>query len=228
MKKNRTIAQQAGTIRRKLKKQGIETLTDYKGNEVPLEYVPNIDLVEHQAVTELHQEALELRQRMEVLKGKVQSQGDAIYTQRMQEAGLDPKSQKGFTRKSFDGKLSIKFTKPPKYTIDEVEREISQEYKKKWLQDEAGAIPEYYLELVTSLMEARDGNVDQAQLSELNKMRDKIPNKNFRAMVDHFNKCLKPYYAKRYEQFIERDDQNKEQSIILSYSDVDPKLPTDD
>lgn len=226
--KKRTIAQQAGSIRAKLKRQGIESIKDYKGNEVPLEYIPNIDLVEHQAVTELHEEALELRKKMEVLKGKVQSQGDAIYTQRMKEAGLDPKSQKGFTRKSFDGKLSIKFTKPPKYTIDEVEREISREYKAKWLKDEAGSVPEYYLELVTNLMEARDGNVDQAQLSELNKMRDKIPNKNFGKMVDHFNKCLKPYYAKRYEQFMFRDDQNKEQSIILSYSDVDPEFPTDD
>jgi len=225
--KKRSIAQQAGIIRRRLKKQGITSITDYKGNEVPLEYVPNIDLIEHQSVTDLHAEAAELLERLQAFKGKVQSQGDSIYEQRMQEAGLDPKSQKGFTRTTFDKLLSIKFTRPPKYTRDDVELAIAQEYKRKWLRDEANAVPDYYMELVANLMESRDGNVDQAQLSELNKMREKIPNKNFRKMVDHFNQCLKPYYAKRYEQFIARDTQGKEQTVILSYSDVEPVLPAE-
>ncbi len=223
--KLKTIAQQAAIIRRALKRKGINTLTDYKGNQVPLEYIPNSQLVEHSFTSEVNQVANQLLTALEEFKYMVQSNGDQIYSQHLSEGGIEAGEIKNFTLNSLDRKSSIKFTRPPRYSQDEKELAISREYKKKWLADEAENVPDYVLELVIGLIESKDGNIDQAQISELNKMKEKIRNKNFRKMVDHFNKSLQPYYAKRYEQFIYRDEQGQEHTIILTYAKVSPKEP---
>ncbi len=222
--KKRTIAQQAGTARRKLKRQGIEFLTDYKGTDVPIDYVPNIDLLEHYNTMELLEEARSIREQLEAFKAKVQTTGDEIYTQMLAEAGVDSPN-KNFTLSTFNKGMKIIFKRPPKYTQDEKELAISREFKKKWLEDEAENVPEYIIDLVVSLLESKDGNIDQAQISELNKMTQKIRNKNFRKMVEHFNKSLDAYYAKRYEQFLYKDNQGKEQSIVMNYADAEPRQP---
>lgn len=223
MSNKQTIAQQAGLIRRRLKRQGIETIKDHEENDVPLAYVPNIKLVEDATTRELIAEAKEILQRIREFKARVQDQGDAIYGKVLEEEGLSAKQVKNFHISSLDKSMRIVYKRPPKYTQDEKELAISREYKKKWLQDEAdNAVPDYIIDLVTSLIESRDGNIDQAQISELNKMTEKIRNKNFRAMVKHFNRSLEAYYAKRYEHFIERDEQGQDQSYVLTYAKADP------
>lgn len=227
--KKQTIAQQAGVIRRKYKRLGIETIRDHNENDVPLDYVPNIKLVEHAATQDLIQEAKAILQTIREFKHKVQTTGDEIYNQLLAEEGLQGKEVKNFHIGTFNKNKKVVYKRPPKYTQDEKELAISREYKKKWLKDEAdNAVPDYIIDLVTSLIESRDGNIDQAQISELNKMTEKIRNKNFREMVKHFNKSLEPYYAKRYEQFVERDAQGEDQNYVLTYSSAEPCTPEED
>lgn len=226
MTKKRTIAQQAGIARRSLKRQGVEFLTDYKGTDVPLEYVPNIALVEHYITQELLNQARQIRKDLENFKARVQGQGDDIYMKILAEAGVESPN-KNFSLTNFDKSERIVFKRPPKYTQDEKELAISREFKKAWLKDESASTPDYIIDLVTSLIESKDGNIDQAQISELNKMREKIRNKNFRKMVDHFNKSLSAYYAKRYEQFLFKDEQGRDQSIVMNYADADPVTDVD-
>lgn len=226
--KKTTIAQQAGIIRRKLKRQGIEVIKDHEENEVPLKYIPNAKLVEHFTTADLVEEAKDILRQLEAFKAKVQSSGDEIYTKLLEEAGVASKEVKNFHIATLDRSMKIVFKRPPRYTQDEKELAISREFKKAWLKDEAENVPEYIIDLVSSLIEARDGNIDQSQISELNKLTDKIKNKNFQQMVKHFNKSLEAYYAKRYEQFIERNVQGEEDTYVLSYARAEAVPETTD
>lgn len=223
--KSLTIAQRAGYARRKLKNAGVESIADHKGTEVPIDYVPDIKLVEHFLTLELIEEAREIRQRIREFKYKVQSEGDDVYQQILADADLEDKEIKNYTLSSFNKMKRVVFKRPPAYTQDEKQLEISREYKKKFIQEMAGDVPDYVVDLVEELMENSQGDIDQAKISKLNQLATKIKNKNFQKMVEHYNQSLDAYYAKRYEQFVEKDDQGEDASIILTYASEKPKAP---
>lgn len=221
--KKRTIAQQAASARRKLKNRGIESLVDYKGNEVPIDYVPNVELLEHFLTIKTIEKAKELREELALFKHSIQSQGDELHLQRLEEGGIHQKEVKNYSLSTFDKSKKVIIKRPPKYTQDETELAICREYKKKWFADMAGNIAQWLIDLVSSLIENRDGDIDRDQIGTLNRMAEKISNKNFQKMVEHFNKSLEAYYAKRYEQFIECDEQGQEKTIVLTYASLKPQ-----
>lgn len=225
-KKPLTIAQRAGYIRRKLKREEVTKLKDYKGQEVPIDYIPDIELVEHFQTIEFIDEALDLRRRLQEFKFRLQTTGDDIYRQILDDNGVEMAEIKNFTLSSFNKERKIVYKRPPKYTKDEKELEISRQYKRKFLDDTAGGAESWLVDLLEELIEDSRGDVDMGKISKLNKLAQKIPNKNFKLMVKHFNQCLDAYYAKRYEQFLLRDDQGEEQSIILTYANVKPQDPS--
>lgn len=228
MKKKRSIAQQAASARRKLKTKGVEFLTDYKGNDVPIDYVPNIDLLEHFITLETLQKAKELKASLAEFKHNIQTDGDSLHLQRLKEGGVNNKEVKNYSLTTFDRKEKVEIKRPPKYTMDETELAICREYKKKWIADESGQATPYLIEMVTELIETKDGDIDRDQIGTLNKMVDKVKNKNFTKMVKHFNNSMEPYYAKRYERFIYRDGQGKEQTIVLTYASLHPQAPAEE
>lgn len=227
MKKNKnkslTIAQRAGYARRKLKNRGIETLKDYKGQEVPLDWIPDVDLVEHFHTLKILDEALELRKQLRAFKAKVQGDGDDIYNQILADNGVKDKEVKNFSLSMLNKNRRIVYKRPPKYTKDEKQLAISRDYKRKFFDDmTGGSIPSWAIDLIEELIEDSRGDIDQGKISKLNQMAQKIKNKNFQKMVKHFNQALDAYYAKRYEQFYLRDEQGEEKSIILTYAKLKP------
>ncbi len=223
--KKRTIAQQAGSIRTKLKRQGIEKLKYHDGSEIPLSIIPNHKLIEHFIVMDHMQRARQLKAQLEELKFDLQTQGDEIYTQLLKEEGLDAGDIKNFTLFSLDKNERIVFKRPPGYTINEAERKICLEFKKKWLDDVAENLTDevrYLVELVDQMLETRNGEIDPGSVATLNQWVQKIRNPHFRKMVDHLNKSREAYYKKRYEQFIEKDGQGEDETIVLTYAKVKP------
>lgn len=227
-KKQLSIAQRAGYARRRLKNAGVESIKDHKDQDVPLDYVPDIKLVEHFTTLELIEEAKEIRQRIREFKYKVQTQGDDIYTQMLKDAGVDAGDIKNFSLSTMNKQKLVRFKRPPAYTQDEKQLEISRSFKRKFFEDMAGDVPDYIVDLIEELMENSQGDIDQAKISKLNQLATKIKNKNFRQMVEHYNQSLDAYYAKRYEQFIEKDDQGEDSSIILTYASEHPVNPEED
>lgn len=222
VKKSRTIAQQAGMARRRLKKEGVEFIEDYKGVAVPLDYVPDIDLVEHFLTLQLIAEAKEIKTKLQEFKYKVQSQGDQLYHQMLADHNVESKEIKNFSLSTLNKKLKIRFTRPPHYTHDEKQLAISRDYKTKFLMDVAGDVDAYVVNLIEELLENSTGDIDPAKKSKLNQLATKIKNKNFLKMVDHYNQSLDAYYAKRYEQFLEKDEQGQENGIIMTYASLSP------
>ncbi len=225
-KKNKTIRQRAGYIRRRLKREGNEILTDYKGQDVPVDWVPAIDLVEHFETVEFINEAIDLRRRLSEFKHRVQSTGDDIYRQILEDNGVAEKEIKNYSLSSLDKKHKVEFKRPPKYSLDEKELAISRDYKMKFYEEMAGDIPKWLVSLIEELIEDSKGDVDQGKLARLNKMVPQIPSNNFKQMVNHYNQARDAYYAKRYENFYVRDEQGQEKSIVLTYSYVSPIDPT--
>lgn len=224
-KKSLTIAQQAGYARRRLKNRGVETIRDYKGQDVPIDYVPDMDLVEHFLTQELIAEAQELQDRLRAFKYKVQQRGDTLYGQLMADNEVDASEIKNYTLSTFDKSLQVPFRKPPRYTQDEKELAISRDYKKKFFTDMAGDLEGWIIDLIEELMENTRGDIDPRKIGTLNKLAQKIRNKNFQQMVKHYNQSLEPYYAKRYEQFKVRNDQGDYDSIVLTYASLTPLDP---
>lgn len=223
-----TIAQRAGYARRRLKNRGIETLKDHKGQDVPLDWIPDIDIVEHIATLELVEKAEDLRRQLAEFKHDVQTTGDEIHRQMLADEGVENPKIKNYSLTTMDKSHRLQFKRPPKYNQDEKELAISNDYKDKFFKDMAGEVPEYVVNLLEELTENSRGDIDQSKISKLNQLATKIKNKNFQKMVKHYNQSLDAYYAKRYEQFQMRDEQGELQSIVLTYASLKPQAPEDE
>nr|BDD47016.1 hypothetical protein 11 [Balneolaceae bacterium] len=225
--KKRTLAQRAGKFRAKLTREGVEYLEDHKGQKVPVAYVPPIDMLKHFACEELMADAQELVEALARFKGKCQQMGDELYEQLMAEEEIREKSVGGFRLNNFDKSKYIDFKMDTVQVVDSEQLAIAKEYKDRFIKEEAGEMSNVISELLNLAFETSDGNIDPRRGRALNKYRSRIKNKNFHKFLDHYNQAFDINHTKRYERFLYRDEQGEEQSIVLSYTKVDPKLPSE-
>lgn len=222
-KKKQTIGQQAGIYRRKLKKRGIDHLKDYKGQEVPVDYIPPLELVKHFQAEELIDEAKDLQDKLAAFKTKCQQIGDDLHERMMEENDIRESSVGGFTVANFDKSRKVEFKMDTVQVVDSEQLAVAKEYKDRFIADEAGQVSEVISDLLNLAFETSDGKIDPRRGRALNKYRDRIKNKNFRKFLDHYNQAFELNYTKRFERFQERDDQGEYNSILLTYSSLKPK-----
>lgn len=225
--KQRTIAQRAGTYRAALKRQGVEYITDHRGKDVPVEYVPALDLLKHFTTEDLLAEAMQLQQALAGFKSKCQGIGDEMYDQLMAEEEIRDKSVGGFRLTNFDKSKFIDFKMDTVQSVDSEQLAIAKEYKNRFIEEEAGQMSEVMSELMNLAFETSDGKIDPRRGRALNKYRTRIKNKNFRKFLDHYNAAFELSYTKRYEKFMIRNDQGEYDSIILTYSRILPVAQKD-
>jgi hypothetical protein len=230
-KKPLTLAQRAGYAKRKLKNRDIDFLKDHRGKKVPVEYVPDIDLVKHFAAIEIIKEAQELAGQIAAFKGRVQEAGDELYEQLMDENEIRDRSVGGFTLSTFDKALKVI------YAMDSVQEKIPEELKiaeanwEKFLEDEFGDDLKrvaWLIDLVDDLLHNNKEEVDLRQLGKLNRLAGKIQNKHYDAFLEHLNQAYDTRHTKRYEQFKRRNEQNEYESIVLTYSSLPPIIADDE
>lgn len=223
-----TIAQQAGYTVRKLKNRGIKTLKDHWGREVPVDYVPAIDLLKHFAALEMIEEAKQIAQRLARFKFMVQQQGDELYEQLMSENEIRGESVGGFTLATFDKTFKVLFK------MDSVQEKIPEELKiaeKHWedfMQERFGDKLEenaWLLDMVDELLHNTKKEVDLRQIGKLNRMRSKIKNKHYNKFLTHLNQAFDTRHTKRYEMFQTKNNQGEYDSIILTYASLEPEDP---
>lgn len=234
-KEDRTINQLAGDIRRSLKRQDIKYLEDYKGEKCPVNYVPPLDLLRHSYCEELISEAKEIRERIAEFKHKCQQVGDKMYEVLMAEDEISDSSKGGFRMGMFDKSAYVDFKMDTVEEIDKAMLSKAEAHKEKFVQEMKdkldGKIAEdemFILDMMNDAFETSGGSIDPRIRTKLNRYRSRVDNKNFQKFLDYYNEAFDLRHTKRYEKFVERDDQNKEQSIILTYTKVDPKDPEDD
>lgn len=226
--KKRSLAQRAGKFRAKLTREGVEYLKDHKGQKVPVAYIPPIDMLKHFACEELMAEAVELLESLALFKGKCQQMGDEMYEALMAEELIRDKSVGGFRLQNFDRSKYIDFKMDTVQVVDSEQLAIAKEYKDRFITEEAGEMSGVISDLLNLAFETSDGNIDPRRGRALNKYRSRIKNKNFHKFLDHYNQAFDINHTKRYERFLYRDEQGEEQSIVLSYTKVAPKVEDND
>ena len=221
-KKKRTLAQRAGVYRTKLKRQGVESIRDHKGKDVPVDYVPALDMLKHFVTEELIAEARELEHQLAAFKAKCQGIGDEMYDQLMAEEEIRDRSVGGFRLSNFDKSKTIDFKMDTVQSVDSEQLAIAKKYKDAFIEEESGQMSSVISDLLNLAFETSDGKIDPRRGRALNKYRSRIKNKNFRKFLDHYNAAFDLTYTKRYEKFSVRNDQGEYDSIVLTYSRVDP------
>lgn len=226
--KTLTIAQKAGYARRKLRNRGIEFLEDHRDKQVPIEYVPDIDVVKHAEALEIIDRAEELAAELAEFKHEVQEKGDELYNQLMAENEIREQSVGGFTLATFDKELKVIYAMDTVQVKIKEELKVAEEHWKKFLEDEFGEDLDrvgWLLDLVDELLHNTKEEVDMRQIGKLNRMRKKIDNKHYNNFLDHLNQAYDTQHTKRYEQFKYRNEQGEYDSILLTYSRIDPRDP---
>lgn len=230
--KKQSIAQRAGVYRAALTRKGVKTMTDYKGQEVPVAYVPAMDMVKHYITEEIIEEAKELQQRLAEFKAKCQAQGDDLYERLMEENEIRETSVGGFTLTNFDKSKKVEFKMGTIETVLEEEIAIAKKFKDKFVEEITESVPDketqsIILEMMNMAFERSNGKIDPRRRSELNKYRERVTNKNFRKFLDHYNKAFDLNHTKRFEMFKERNNQGEYESILLTYSSLEPAETTE-
>lgn len=226
--KKRTLAQRAGVYRSKLKRAGVETLKDHKGNEVPVDYVPALDLLKHMICEELIQESKGLQAELAAFKAKCQNLGDNLYDRMMEEEDIRPNSVGGFRLNNFEKSLYVDFKMDTVQVVDDEQIALAKEYKDKFVEEAYGNVDPVMMEILNEVFENTKGKVDPRLGQRLNKYRSRVKNKSFRNFLDHFNQAFDINHTKRYEKFMERNDQGEYDSILLTYSKLSPEKSEDE
>lgn len=225
MSKKKTIAQQAGYLRSSMKRKGTQTLIDNFGREVPIEYIPDLDLVKHFHAQEMIDEANAIKKHMQEFKARCQKIGDELYDQLMEENQIKPSSKGGFTLPTFDKQVHVLFRMD---TVKEKNHEhitLAGEYWNKFMQDEyPDRDPkEHFLHnVVNEIVFNTKDEVDTGLINMMNRYSAKIKNKYFKKFLEHLNQAFDLRYTKRFEVFEEKNKQGKYKGVILSYSKLEP------
>lgn len=222
MSKPQTINQQAAVIRRQLKKQGITTLRDGAGQDVPLDYIPSTDILKHGKAIALVARAKELHKLLQEFRTECQQTGDDLYEMMMAEEEISAKSVGGFVLTDFEKQVKIKFRMDTRTSINESELAMAKHFKDQYLAEHEGAIPAEVLSLVNMVFERDDQKIDVNRIRPLNRMRNQVKSKNFHRFLDHYNQAIETEHTKRFETFHEKDAQGEWESIILSYTRIKP------
>lgn len=226
--KKRTLAQRAGVYRTKLKRSGIENLEDFKGNEVPVEYVPVPDLLKHFLAEELINEAIELRNKLAEFKAKCQEVGDELHEKLMEEDEINPNSKGGFRCQSFNLDKYVDFKIDTVQVVNEEEITKAKHYKNLFLEEKYGDLDPVMVEMMNEVFENSKGKIDPRIGNRFNKYRSRVKNKNFDKFLDHFNMAFDINHTKRYERFMVRNEQGEYDSIVLTYSKLNPSKNDDE
>jgi len=229
--KTLTIAQQAGYARRKLKNRDIEYLVDHKGLKVPINYVDDIDILKHWETIQIIERAKELREELAKFKGRCQQVGDELYDQLMREDEIRGQSVGGFTMATFDKEMKVLFKMDTVQVKIPEELTKAEDYWNRFLEDYYGDQDDkdaLMIELVNELLHNTKDQIDLRNIGRLNRLGSKIDNKLYYKFLKHLNQAYDTNHTKRYEQFQERNAQGEYDSIVLTYTRVDPKAPEDE
>lgn len=228
-KKPLTIAQQAGYARRKLKNRDIEFLVDHRGRSVPVDYVPDIDLLKHFEALEIIDRAQELARELAEFKYEVQQKGDDLHDQLMAENEIRDNSVGGFTLATFSKELKVIFAMDTVQVKVQEELDMADEWWSKFLDDEFDEDTKekigWMIEIVDELLHNTKGQIDTRNIGRLNRMASKIPNDKYHKFLKHLNQAYDTQHTKRYEQFKVRNDQGEYDSVLLTYSRISPLDP---
>lgn len=221
--KKQSLNQRAAVIRRQLKKQGITTLKDGAGLDVPVDYIPAGDILKHGRAIALTERARELHQLLADFRAECQQTGDELYELMMQEEDIKSHSKGGFVLTDFQKEVKIKFRMDTRTSINETELQKARHFKDEYLKEYEGQIPTEVIHLVNMVFERDDQKIDVNRIRPLNRMRNQIKSKNFQKFLDHYNMAIETEHTKRFETFHEKNDQGEWDSIILSYTRIKPE-----
>lgn len=225
MAKQTTIAQQAGRARASLKRKGIKTLKDYQGKDVPVEYIPNLDLLKHFTCVELIEEAEQFKLELQKFKAKCQNIGDELYAQLMEENEIRESSVGGFTLSAFDKSQRVLFKMDSVKEKNPEQLTLAGEYWNRFMQTEypdTDPKQHFLYSVVNELVFNAKDEIDPGLVNLMNKYGERVKNSNYKKFLNHLNQAYDLRHTKRYEQFEKRDDQGKYKGVILTYTRLDP------
>ncbi len=223
--KTLTIAQQAGYARKSLKRKGIKSLKDYNNKDVPIEYVPNLDLLKHYKCLELIERADSLKQQLMAFKAECIEVGDEMYTQLMEENEIRDSSVGGFTLGTFNKDQRVIFRMDSVKDKNPEQLKIAEKYWNEFLEDEyPGVDPaqHFLYSIVNDLVINSKDEIDGRLITTMNKYGSRIKNKLFKKFLEHLNQAYDLRHTKRYEIFEKRNKQGTYKAVVLTYSKLDP------
>jgi hypothetical protein len=223
--KKQTIAQQAGYVRGALKRKGMKHLQDFNGRKVPIDYVPDLDLVKHHLCTGFFEKIEQKERELRELKTELQQAGDELHTQLLAEGDIRDDSVGGFTLARFDKQARIIYKMGTVKDKNPEQLQMAGQLWNKFMEDEyPNTDPKQHFlhSIVNELVFNAKDEVDTNLINTMNKYAERVKNKYYHKFLHHLNKAYDLRHTKRFEIFEKKDDQGKYKSVILTYAKLDP------
>lgn len=211
-RKPKNLAKKAGHTRGALKRKGIKAMND-GDMEVPIDYIPDKDMVAHKIVTDIVEHAQEVHEELRKLKEHIYESFDQHAADILNR---DPEKAISYTLRSFDKEYKVTVKKGNKERFDELymaeAKNLVDEYAGEHITDE-GAI-----QLLQAGFETKNGEYDPKALNRIRKM--KTNNEHIKAIQDKIEKARDYVHTKRYIEITQRDEEGKERGIVLDLASV--------
>lgn len=191
---------------------------DHRGNQVPVEYVPNLDKKTEVVVSRLIKKAMTLSKKIADFKTEAYADCDKLYAEMLANANIAPSERKGnYTITSFD--------KSTKFEVNVSERiqfndniEFAQlkfaEYKALKLK---GADPEV-AEIVDRAFKTKKGQLDTKKILDL--FSYKITHPIWLEGLELVKKAIYTNSSVRYMDIWVKDDEGQYIPVKLNFSTI--------
>jgi len=197
-----------------MKKEKEEFMTDSQGRQVPTKLIKEIDILRHQAVTNIANEAMKMKSVLVDFKAKVRDEIYSFVEKSAAGYGVKWGGKKGnISLLSYDGRFKLVIAMNDNVTFDErlqVARELIGKCLDKWSK---GSRPEIRLLVNDAFQVDKAGKISTARVLGLRRLD--IQDLEWQKAMTAITESLQITGTKQYLRVYERDKNGEYQMIPL-------------
>jgi hypothetical protein len=182
---------------------------DHRGNEVPVEYVPDIDRRTEVVIGKLLRSAESLSKKLAEFK---------MYAEMLKNANIEVGERKGnYTLTSFDKSVKIEINVSDRIEFDD-NINFAQEKINEFLAIKTNGADFELTEIVNNAFKTRKGRLDSKRIMGL--FSYKIKHKTWLEAMELLKNSITTNSSVRYMDFSVKDENGKYQPVKLNFSSI--------
>lgn len=188
---------------------------DLKGNEVPAQYVPQLDKERERIALKHIARAEKLKNDLLKFKEEVLNDCDGVYNRMLESNNVPGNSKGGYSIGTFDREVKIEVSIQERIEFDDLIT-VAHEKIKQYLAEKMQGVDPDLVALINQAFETRKGRMDVKRIMGL--FRLQITHPLWIEAMELIKKSINRNDSKRYIQFLKKDKNGEYNMVNLNFA----------
>lgn len=192
-----------------------DTLTNHRGQQVPVGYIPKLDMKRHKFALKFMKKSKALSKQMLTLKQAMNKEADAIYEMMLKDANIKNDGKGNLTITSFDKGFKFEWNMKEYMQFGD-EINLAQEKINEFLKEKTANADQDLTTIVNSAFKTTSGRLDSKRILSLFSLE--ISNATWNDAMDLIKQSMHVNSTKRYLNIYEKDGEGAYRLVPLNFS----------